>query len=38
MAGLSVRSLFDLWLRAQRWQPGDRIVFTALTVSDMPYG
>ena len=37
MAGLSVRSLFDLWLRAQRWQPGDRIVFTALTVSDMPY-
>ena len=37
VAGLSVRSLFDLWLRAQRWQRGDRIVFTAFTVSDMPY-
>jgi len=34
--GLSVRSLFDLWIRAQRWQQGDRIVFSALTVADMP--
>ncbi len=37
MVGLSVRSLFDLWLRAQHWQPGDRIVFSAFTVSDMPF-
>lgn len=36
VAGLSVRSLFDLWLRAQRWRPGDRIVFSAFTVADMP--
>lgn len=36
VAGLSVRSLFDLWLRVQRWQPGDRIVFSAFTVADMP--
>ena len=36
VVGLSVRSLFDLWIRAQRWQPGDRIVFSALTVADMP--
>jgi perosamine synthetase len=34
--GLSVRSLFDLWLTAQGWEPGDRIVFTAFTVADMP--
>ncbi|WP_419554108.1 DegT/DnrJ/EryC1/StrS family aminotransferase [Candidatus Poriferisodalis sp.] len=37
VVGLSVRSLFDLWLRAQRWQPGDRIVFSAFTVADMPF-
>jgi perosamine synthetase len=36
MVGLSVRSLFDLYLKANRWAPGDRIVFTALTVADMP--
>ena len=36
MVGLSVRSLFDLYLAANRWEPGDRIVFTALTVADMP--
>ena len=36
MVGLSVRSLFDLYLKANRWAPGDRIVFTALTVGDMP--
>lgn len=37
VVGLSVRSLFDLWLRAQQWQPGDRIVFCAFTVADMPF-
>ena len=36
MAGLSVRTLFDLYLAAHGWGPGDRIVFTALTVADMP--
>ena len=36
MVGLSVRSLFDLYLTANRWEPGDRVVFTALTVTDMP--
>jgi dTDP-4-amino-4,6-dideoxygalactose transaminase len=36
MVGLSVRSLFDLFLGAARWDPGDRIVFTAVTVGDMP--
>ncbi|WP_419931136.1 DegT/DnrJ/EryC1/StrS family aminotransferase [Candidatus Poriferisodalis sp.] len=36
VVGLSVRSLFDLWIRAQRWRQGDRIVFSALTVADMP--
>lgn len=37
VVGLSVRSLFDLWLAAKGWQPGDRIVFSAFTVADMPY-
>jgi perosamine synthetase len=37
VVGLSVRSLFDLWLRAQRWHPGDRIVFSAFTIADMPF-
>lgn len=36
MVGLSVRSLFDLYLTANRWASGDRVVFTALTVADMP--
>ena len=36
VVGLSVRSLFDLYLRASGWAPGDRVVFTALTVGDMP--
>ncbi len=36
VVGLSVRSLFDLWIRAQRWRQGDRIVFSAFTVADMP--
>jgi len=40
VVGLSVRTLFDLWLKAQRslhaWSAGDRIVFTALTIADMP--
>lgn len=37
LVGLSVRSLFDLWLSVQGWEPGDRIVFTAFTVADMPF-
>ncbi len=37
VVGLSVRSLFDLWLRSQPWHPGDRIVFTAFTIADMPF-
>lgn len=37
VVGLSVRSLFDLWLTANGWQAGDRIVFSAFTVGDMPY-
>jgi dTDP-4-amino-4,6-dideoxygalactose transaminase len=37
VVGLSVRSLFDLWLSAKGWRPGDRIVFSAFTVADMPY-
>ena len=36
MVGLSVRSLFDLYLEAAGWEAGDRIVFTAITVGDMP--
>lgn len=36
IAGLSVRSLFDAYLAAQGWGSGDRIVFTAITVGDMP--
>jgi perosamine synthetase len=36
VVGLSVRSLFDLWLSTQAWEPGDRIIFSGFTVSDMP--
>ena len=36
LACLSVRSAFDLYLRAQRWEGGSEIVFSALTVPDMP--
>ena len=36
LACLSVRSAFDLYLRAQRWEAGSEIVFSALTVPDMP--
>lgn len=36
LACLTVRSAFDLFLRAQRWAPGGEIVFSALTVPDMP--
>lgn len=36
LACLTVRSAFDLFLRAQRWPPGGEIVFSALTVPDMP--
>ena len=36
VAGLSVRSFFDLELSAQAWERGDRIIFSGFTVSDMP--
>ena len=36
LACLNVRSAFDLYLGARRWAPGDEIVFSALTVPDMP--
>ena len=36
LACLTVRSAFDLYLRAQRWEAGSEIVFSALTVPDMP--
>lgn len=38
LACLSARAGFDLFLRAVggRWAPGDEIVFTALTIPDMP--
>ncbi|MDE0450612.1 MAG: DegT/DnrJ/EryC1/StrS family aminotransferase [Gammaproteobacteria bacterium] len=36
LACLTVRSAFDLYLRAQRWEPGSEVVFSALTVPDMP--
>ena len=36
LACLTVRSAFDLFLRVQRWSPGDEVIFSALTVPDMP--
>ena len=38
LACLSARAGFDLFLRVAggRWAPGDEIVFTALTIPDMP--
>ncbi|MDE0226094.1 MAG: DegT/DnrJ/EryC1/StrS family aminotransferase [Gammaproteobacteria bacterium] len=36
LACITVRSAFDLYLRAQRWEPGSEVVFSALTVPDMP--
>lgn len=33
---LGVRSAFDLYLRTRRWKAGDEIVFSGLTVPDMP--
>jgi dTDP-4-amino-4,6-dideoxygalactose transaminase len=37
LACLSVRSGFDLFLRATRWTPGDEIVFTGYTHAHMPW-
>lgn len=37
LACLSVRSAFDLFLRAVAWTPGDEIVFTAYTHAHMPW-
>lgn len=36
IACLSVRSGFDLWLAAAQFPPGSEIVFSALTIADMP--
>ena len=36
LACLTARSAFDLFLRVQRWPPGDEVIFSALTVADMP--
>ena len=36
LACLTVRTAFDLYLRAQHWEAGSEIVFSALTVPDMP--
>jgi perosamine synthetase len=36
LACFSVRSGFDLFLRAVKWTPGDEIVFTAYTHAHMP--
>lgn len=36
LACLTARSAFDLFLRVQRWPPGDEVIFSALTVPDMP--
>ena len=36
LACLTVRSAFDLFLRAQHWRRGDEVIFSALTVPDMP--
>ena len=36
IACLTVRSAFDLFLRVKKWKAGDEIIFTALTVPDMP--
>ena len=37
LACLTARSAFDLFLRAKKWNPGDEIIFSALTVPDMPH-
>jgi dTDP-4-amino-4,6-dideoxygalactose transaminase len=37
LACLSVRSAFDLFLRAVDWAPGDEIVFTGYTHAHMPW-
>lgn len=36
LACLSVRSAFDRLLRAEGWAPGDEVIFTGVTISDMP--
>ena len=36
IACLTVRSAFDLYLRAKQWDSGDEIIFSALTIPDMP--
>ena len=36
IACLTVRSAFDLFLRSMQWDPGDEVIFSAVTVPDMP--
>lgn len=36
IACLTVRSAFDLFLRSMQWDAGDDIIFSAVTVPDMP--
>lgn len=36
IACLTVRSAFDLFLRSRQWDEGDEIIFSAVTVPDMP--
>ena len=36
IACLTVRSAFDLFLRTRQWDEGDEIIFSAVTVPDMP--
>ena len=36
IACLTVRSAFDLFLRSMQWNAGDEIIFSAVTVPDMP--
>ncbi len=36
IACLNVRSAFDLFLRSMQWDAGDEIIFSAVTVPDMP--
>jgi dTDP-4-amino-4,6-dideoxygalactose transaminase len=36
IACLTARSAFDLFLRSRQWDEGDEIIFSAVTVPDMP--
>ena len=36
IACLTVRSAFDLFLRSMQWDPGDEVIFSAVTVPPWP--